>query len=70
MTKCNVSLKFSTLLYRSSDYYNEDISSADAVFVYDYCYVQWMIGNMHANDGLFPHLDVYKGYQRLTRLRR
>ncbi|KAK9907555.1 hypothetical protein WJX75_005906 [Coccomyxa subellipsoidea] len=55
---------------KSSKYYTSDISSADAVLVYDYCYVQWMIGDVHSNERLFPHLDVYKGYQRLSRLRR
>ncbi|BDA47817.1 hypothetical protein COCOBI_11-0740 [Coccomyxa sp. Obi] len=55
---------------RKSEYYTEDIKSADAVFVYDYCYIQWMIGDMHANERKFPHRDMHQGYTALSRLDR
>lgn len=55
---------------RQSEYYTEDIKSADAVFVYDYCYIQWMIGDMHANERKFPHREVHQKYTALSRLDR
>ena len=55
---------------RESEYYTQDINSADAAFVYDYCYVQWMIGDMHANERKFPHREVHQGYTALSHLDR
>ena len=55
---------------RESEYYTEDIKHADAVFVHDYCYIQWMIGDMHANERKFPHREVHQGYTALSSLDR
>ncbi|BDA47818.1 hypothetical protein COCOBI_11-0750 [Coccomyxa sp. Obi] len=55
---------------RNSMYYTSDIKSADAVLVYDYCYVQWRIASTHADENNFPIEQVMSGYRELSRLRR
>ena len=51
-------------------YYTPDIKSADAVFVYDYCYIQWWIASIHADDKSFPSEKAVNGYRELSQLRR
>lgn len=55
---------------RESVFYTADVESADAVFVNDYCYTQWMIGDMHADERKFPHRQVHQGYTAVSRLDR
>ena len=58
------------LVGRKSEYYTPDIKSADAVVVYDYCYVQWRIASIHADEKNFPIEQVMLGYRALSQLRR
>ncbi|CAL8469724.1 g9266 [Coccomyxa elongata] len=55
---------------RNSKYYTSNINSADAVLVYDYCYIQWLIASTHADEKNFPTEQVLNGYRALSRLRR